>query len=394
MSQQLRLLFVTETAFYPPFQGDSARMGAMIDFFRTAGEHVAVVHLHDAMQRDADYEEMAERCARLEIYRPRGEELARRSEGGMDAWCPDGLVELATRVAREEAVDAIVVEFVFLSRILSSPALAGNVVRVLDADNVFENRATQYASCGLPYDWFSARAGEERSGLLRADLILAIQEREREKISALVPERRVLLVPHSLPACEYKIPVNDELLFVGAGNVENTLGMQKFFAEVWPRARSAHPNARLRVAGRVCDRLGGAPAGVELLGLVDDLTPIYETALIALNPAPIGTGLKIKTVEALHRGRCLISTPMGVQGLEDFAGIYLVARSSPELAEILIGALADVERTRRIGYQAWNFSSTYFRRDYVLGILDEELRQLIRLRSPARPEFVDAAAPR
>ena len=54
-----------------------------------------------------------------------------------------------------------------------------------------------------------------------------------------------------------------------------------------------------------------------MLGRVDDLSELYRSARVVINPVLAGTGLKIKTVEALSRLRPIVTWPTGVEGLPE-----------------------------------------------------------------------------
>ena len=54
-----------------------------------------------------------------------------------------------------------------------------------------------------------------------------------------------------------------------------------------------------------------------MLGRVDDLAELYRSARVVINPVLAGTGLKIKTVEALSRLRPIVTWPTGVEGLPE-----------------------------------------------------------------------------
>jgi len=64
------------------------------------------------------------------------------------------------------------------------------------------------------------------------------------------------------------------------------------------------------------------PRGVTILGRVGDLRPLYATSRVVINPAVAGTGVKIKTLEALSHLRPVVTWPNGVDGL------------SPEIASL------------------------------------------------------------
>jgi hypothetical protein len=75
------------------------------------------------------------------------------------------------------------------------------------------------------------------------------------------------------------------------------------------------PDAELLLAGRITRTLEADVAGVVRLGPVDDLKPLYRQCRVVINPAVAGTGLKIKTLEALGHLRPLVTWPNGTDGL-------------------------------------------------------------------------------
>lgn len=370
------ILLVTATCFLPATEGDRARVFALIRYLSRRGWRLVVIHMHDREQEDADYESMRAWCHAFHLFEPNDDELRARATGQgpvpLDAWCPDRLVELVRRVSRAEEPAAVLAQFVYLSRCLTAVEGVRGALRILDADNVFSQRGAAYRAAGVPHPWFETTAEEERRGLERADLVLAIQERELEALGRLAPRAPLLLVPHVEPPRPYETPRGCGLLFVGARNPEAAEGIARFVTRAWPRIRRRHPEARLRIAGGVshdCRGLGRA-AGVELVGVVPRLDALYREAAIVLNTTSVGTGLKIKTVEALCWGRALVSTPAGVQGLEGHPDVYLAAATPEELGAAVIGLLGDRAALEALGLRAWRFASRYFAEDAVLGRLE------------------------
>ncbi len=364
------LLLVTAAGFYPAYQGDAARVAAFVRFFRARGWRVSIVHFHDVTQACVDYAGMAERCDELVVHHPTPEELARRAQGVMDDWCPEAFRAKVDRVAARAQPDVVLAQFVFLSAALELPGIPPGALRVLDADNVMSARADLYRAACMPYDWVQATREEERRGLLRADLVLGIQERECEALRALAPEVPVLLTPHAHAPVAFAPARERSIVFVGAMNAENASGLVRFVAEAWPRIRARHPDVVLHVAGGVSAAVGAAP-GVELHGVVPDVSALYRRAALALNPVCVGTGLKIKTVEALMYGKCLVATSAGVQGLEAYPHAYVRAETPSEMAHAIAHLFDDDERWKAMSRRAHAFAARYFAEDAVLGRLEE-----------------------
>jgi hypothetical protein len=102
---------------------------------------------------------------------------------------------------------------------------------------------------------------------------------------------------------------------VGSKNPMNEQGLRDFLRLCWPLVRRSGPKAELHVVGSVGTGVGYVPEGVLILGQVEDLTDEYEQTRLVINPVAAGTGLKIKTVEALSQLRPVVCWPAGADGL-------------------------------------------------------------------------------
>jgi hypothetical protein len=102
------------------------------------------------------------------------------------------------------------------------------------------------------------------------------------------------------------------------------------------------PTAELLVVGAVSDSLPTVPPGVRLLGKVADLRPLYESCRVAINPAVAGTGVKIKTLEALAHLRPIVTWPNGIDGVSrELAELCMVASDWQSFANRVVDTLVD-----------------------------------------------------
>lgn len=94
-------------------------------------------------------------------------------------------------------------------------------------------------------------------------------------------------------------------------------------------------------------------------GLVADASAAYRLAPLAINPIRAGSGLKIKTIEALAHGRAVITSPSGAEGLED-AGEPLCRCTTPaEWVRTLTRLCGDAQERLRLGAQAAAYAQRY-----------------------------------
>jgi succinoglycan biosynthesis protein ExoO len=177
----------------------------------------------------------------------------------------------------------------------------------------------------------------------RADAIIAIQSDEAETVRRYLPDRTILTAPMAILPVEAAQPGHDnQLLFVGSNTAPNIVGLRWFVDNVWPIIRAGAPAAVLKVAGSVGDGFRSRPAAIEFLGRVDDLEPLYSEAGVVIAPLLQGSGLKIKLVEALGRGKAIVATPKTVQGVEDLvAGILPITEDAAAFATEVLELLHD-----------------------------------------------------
>lgn len=241
-----------------------------------------------------------------------------QEHNALDGWYPAGLDRLLRSLGDDW--QAMIVVQVFLSRAFE--AVAGSPLRLLDTIDLFTDRHLLLKRHGLSYSWYSLPEGEEIRGLNRADRVLAISQPDRQWLAARL-DRPVHLLEPILAPCPLPPPGwPATLLLVGSDNPHNRVGLQWFLAQVWPELQRTCPGVRLWLAGPISNPPLNQ-AAITCHGLVDDLRPLYAQAWICLNPVLEGTGLSIKSLEALAYARPVMATPAASRGLEDWVGCGL-----------------------------------------------------------------------
>lgn len=155
--------------------------------------------------------------------------------------------------------------------------------------------------------------------------------------------RRVVVVPNAAGDVPVSPPSPPDGTVLAVGDWRygpNRDGVRAFLARDWPRIAAAAPG-RLVLAGRGSEALPGG------LGRVEDLTPLYDAAAVVVAPATTGAGTQLKVVEAVARGRVVVSPPFGARSVPTAAR---AACLSGDVAAHVLALLGDVEdRHRREG---------------------------------------------
>jgi len=255
------------------------------------------------------------------------------------AFCHDALIHVVTMLTSAEAPCVLLAEYIFMSRML--PLVDSEVLKIIDTHDVFSSKQQKVIAYGIA-DSLGMNEDEERERLLRADLVLAIQPDEQETLTRIVNRsRRVITVGVDFSVKAEKRTVDGQrILYVGSDNAMNVQGLRDFLRFAWPAVLRRVPEAELLIAGRVCDSVRCRFPGVRLLGPVRDLADLYRQTKVTINPSLAGTGLKVKTLEALSFLQPVVTWPTGVDGLgPELAQFCKVATDWFEFRENLIDIL-------------------------------------------------------
>jgi hypothetical protein len=189
----------------------------------------------------------------------------------------------------------------------------------------------------------------EMACLRSADVTIAVSEDERRILLDLAPEAVVETLPNvfRVPA---DLPPGPEgrhgLLFVGGfWHVPNGDAVLWFVEQVWPLVRAQAPDLVFRIAGADPTpevlALGQLP-GVEVLGHLPDLAPLFDRSRVFVAPLRFGAGMKGKVGQSLVHGLPVVATPVGAEGmgLEDGRHL-LVAETAEDFADRVLALLRD-----------------------------------------------------
>ena len=406
MSSPRNLLLVTHLSPYPPSHGTELRISKLLKGLRSEGYRVVLVlcqepakkeHLEELLKfveavhwvRPAWRTRLGQRLPGLrqllwenaktllkpqwiprdiprsaKLYDPVpstvGDENKKR-----DA-IPSQLPVLVARLARRYKALAVIAEYIFLTDCFA--LLEPGVLKIVDTIDVFSLREKQVVSYGIADDPWNSTPEEERAYLLRADVIVAIQEKEAEVLRTLVPERPVLTVGIDFDVDNSAGVPNDTdtVTMVASGTPLNIHGLNTFFAECWPAIKSAHPPATLRIVGTIATNCKIQDEAVDYVAWTDDLRDVYRQSKVVINPTLAGTGLKVKSVEALAHGKPLVAWPNGVEGL-DYQGAppYLKCKSWKEFAAAVVRILQSDSEARLLGDRALEYAKEKFDRTAI-----------------------------
>jgi len=339
----MRLLVVSPTPSHPQDAGNRARIHALLTALKAAGHSIHLCLLLRENPSPAALAEMRDAWDEV-IEVPHDRTREARSLGvlnALDDWIlPEAEAAFAALATRDPGFDLVLVEYVFLSRAFEF--FPRHIPRVLDTHDIFAGRAARLAALGLENRFFATTEAEENGGLDRADLVLAIQAEEARDLAGRT--RAVVTTLGHLP-WDARAPLDPRfapwpvaLGYLGSANPINSRALGRFLAALDPAALEAEGGEML-VAGAAARGLEPGP-GLRPLGPVADADALYAEVDLVVNPHEGGTGLKIKTVEALARGRPVVGTAEAFAGLPAEAACHAAA-DAVETAALARRAVAE-----------------------------------------------------
>lgn len=162
----------------------------------------------------------------------------------------------------------------------------------------------------------------------------------------------------------------------------NSDGLKWFLREVWPLISNKKPQAKVVICGRNPDeelsQLLINNKGVEYKGFVPDLDKIMQQSAAAIVPLRFGSGMKIKTFDALYRGLPLVCTPPAAEGIEiKHQQHALIASTAIDFAESAIQLLNNRETAMHYAAQARALMQEKYTYESLMNQMVGEIKQLL-----------------
>ena len=279
----------------------------------------------------------------------------------------------------EEDYDTIIVGNTLVTPLVSDISREGRQWLV-DTNDCFHQRAKSMRENGIEVpDPVNFTRQQETGALGKFDVIIAIQKQEAMMFREMLPGKQTICVGMTSPI--ERLPNRGQhVTIVGAKSPVNAEGAVRVLNETWPRVLRDCPGAVLDIFGGLCNcdevreaASPFAPSSVVLHGEVDDLKQAYHCDVV-LAPLWVGSGLKLKVVEALCHGKPVVTTSVGAQGLDEAIGSAMLVNDRTDmLAEHLISLLGDEKRRRSLADAAYAFAMNHFTPERVYGELDQVL---------------------
>jgi septal ring factor EnvC (AmiA/AmiB activator)/glycosyltransferase involved in cell wall biosynthesis len=263
-------------------------------------------------------------------------------------YCHDALIGILAEIARQDPNAIYYINYGFMTRFLQH--LPRKPISFVDTHDIFSHKTTQVRNYGIADVIVTSE--EEGRMLRRADAVIAIHNNDAQALKSLVPGKTVINVGVDFPATDVGPPsCAPNILLVAHLNPLNVKGTRDFLRFAWPLIKAAIPDAQFIVVGKIGQAIASGDRQVKIVGAVDSLEPYYRDARLVVNPAVAGTGLKIKTIEAIAYFRPVVAWPNGVDGVPPpLRGLCHVAENWYHFADQAIALLRDGEQWTKLAF--------------------------------------------
>jgi len=178
----------------------------------------------------------------------------------------------------------------------------------------------------------------ETHAIRKFDLLLMGQEQDKVVVENIVgPSVAVALMPNVIDTDEFRPDSKQKnagrvAIFVGAMTHQpNVDAILYFFEAVWKNIAKRMPGVEWWIVGasppKEITNLNGH-FGVRVFANVPDVRPYFSDSSVYIAPLRIGSGVKVKIIEALALGKAIVATGIASEGMG------LVAGRDIEVAEL------------------------------------------------------------
>ncbi|MCF0212432.1 MAG: glycosyltransferase [Bacteroidales bacterium] len=260
-----------------------------------------------------------------------------------------------TAILKEQRFDIVVVESIYLTPYLPAIRKYSDAKVVVHCHNVEHEiwRRNALQERQPMKRWYLKKLAlslrmYELEHLSHYDAVVCVAATDAATFRKECPSLRkpMFVLPFGVvPPKEEPTAPSSKVYHLGAMDwLPNQEGVRWLAHEVWPLVRQQCPDAELYLAGRRMDNkmMAWQLPGVHPVGEVEDAAQFLEDKGICLVPLFAGSGIRVKMIEAMAAGKAVVSTSIGVQGIEAQNGEHLlIGDTAADFAHQVVRLLHD-----------------------------------------------------
>lgn len=367
-----RALFISSRELYPVIGGDRIRTAQQLEFLSKMYQ-VDVACVSDRPEYDLGSLKGLIQTYR-HFYMPKWKNVLCTLRAGLNSLPLQVNYYFNNHLAQFIEEHVTEYDLVFCNNIRTAEyvmhlPVANRPTLVMDyVDAISMNYARAKSKSRWPMSWIysidETRVNRYEKAVLRMfDHCMAISPADAAYIEEGTDRKGAIGVVNNSVATDYGVDYSTYsghvITFVGKMNYEpNIVAVENFACNVLPGIRKVIPDATFNIVGIHPDSrvavLGQLP-GVFVTGFVEDVNQAMLESSIVTAPMLTGAGVQNKILQAMSLGCCVLTTPIGQEGIYTEDEVLVIAKDNEELVEQAIALLQDPERCLRIGKCAQRF---------------------------------------
>jgi polysaccharide biosynthesis protein PslH len=227
----------------------------------------------------------------------------------------------------------------------------------------------------------------EPNVLHRVDAAVVYTQRDARLLAAKTSQGLLTCIPFGTDFVERFPGGNgaadgDDVLFFGSFvHFPNVDAARRLKDSIFPLVRERHPRSSLYIVGEnpPAEFATAQDGAVFVTGHVRDLAPYIARAAVVAVPLRLGSGMRVKVLEALAAGKPVVASPLAIEGLGVVDGEQLLtAETDDEFAERISRVLDDDDLRARLGADARAWAERNLTWQATLDRFDELYERLLR----------------
>jgi len=225
--------------------------------------------------------------------------------------------------------------------------------------------------------------------LREASVCVATSPQDSQRLRELVADAEIDIHPNGVDTTfftfvDHTQPRGANLLLTGTlGYYPNLDAALWLIKEIFPLVRRELPHATVSLVGGSVTpdirRLDDPGSGVRVVGEVPDVRPYMRDADVFVMPIRLGSGTRLKALEALASGLPVVTTRIGVEGLDlDDRQLALLGETPVELATAITQALGDSATRARLVRRGRAYVAEHFDWDRIAADFHRTLERVLR----------------
>ena len=403
MMPMRKILILTNRVPYPLKDGGNLAMNAMIEGYHRAGWQVYLLAMNTS-RHYIKHEQLQQLFTHLYAFEWVDINNHLKWNEVMKNYLFSSEPEHAIRFYKEDFKDKIIevlesfkpdavqVESVYLSTYLPIIKEYSDAVTVLRVHNieyhVWQSLAKKHGNV-FKRIYLSNLAGRirnfERDAWKEYELLLAITERDAQAISRLESVNNLAVAPFSIDLEKVKPGHNEKWVGYHIGAMDwmaNREGISWFLEKAWPKIRRAAPGFEFYYAGRNMPDDFKIPGikGVYCLNEVPSAEDFIADKKILIVPLKSGGGIRVKILEAMAAGKIVITTSVGIKGIDAHPGEHFLLANKPEdFARSVKWCLENKEAAEKMAKNARVLVSEKYEYCKVISNVIDEVEKLIKV---------------